>query len=266
LHYHLNMPANQADVFTDADGHPRIVRGVCCYTGNAKLAEMAAMVGFETVWLEMEHGPAGFELIETLCTSVQAGGAAPSVRVSDSQRHHVLRALEAGARIVIVPMVNSAEQAAEIVRHGKFPPIGARGYNTRSRGIEYGLHPLAGAFAAANARTYLFAQIETMQAVENLAAICAVRGLAGIFIGPGDLSVSLGCPGDMSNAKLIETATGCIRNARSRGLHAGILASPGALLDATIGAGADLIFAGGDLTQLASAWPKLLATLPRAAS
>jgi 4-hydroxy-2-oxoheptanedioate aldolase len=264
LHYHLEMPANQADVFLDADGRPRIVRGVCCYTGNMKLAEMAAMIGFDTVWLEMEHGPAGFELIEALCTSVAAGGGVPSVRVSDSQRHHVLRALEAGARLVIVPMVNSAAQAADVVRHGKFPPIGARGYNTRSRGIEYGLQPLSEAFAAANARTHLFVQIETMQAVENLGAICDVRGIAGIFIGPGDLSVSLGCCGQMSNEKLIATASGCIRQARSRGLHAGILAAPGPLLDAAISAGADLIFAGGDLTQLATVWPKLLASLPRA--
>jgi 2-keto-3-deoxy-L-rhamnonate aldolase RhmA len=256
------MATNQAELFVDAAGKPRIVRGVCCYTGNTKLAEMAAMIGFETVWLEMEHGPAGFELIESLCQAVQAGGGVPTVRLSDGQRHHVLRALEAGAGIVVVPMVNTAEQAAQVVQHGKFPPLGARGYNTRSRGLHYGQQPMKEAFAAANERTHLFVQIETMQGVANLAAICDVKGLSGVFIGPGDLSVSLGCAGEMANPKLIETVRECVRQARERALHAGILVAPGPLLDAAIDAGADLLFVGGDITQLAGAWPKLLASVP----
>ncbi|HTL29177.1 MAG TPA: aldolase/citrate lyase family protein [Tepidisphaeraceae bacterium] len=237
----------------------RRVRGVCVLSGSTRLAEMAARIGFDTVWIEMEHGPAGFDQVESLCMAVEAGGAVPTVRISDNQRHHMLRALEAGAIIVVVPMINTAEQASDIVRHGKYPPIGSRGFNTRSRGVRYGLAgPGEPSFKAANARTHLFAQIESVEAVKNLEAICAVKGLSGIFIGPGDLSISMGCPGQLTNPNLIETISTCIRTARSRGLHAGILAVPSPLLDAAIAAGADLVFCGGDFTELAIAWPKLL--------
>src|SRR6476469_1151913 len=123
---------SQSNLPDELFAESRRVRGVCVYTGSTRLAEMAAMMGFDTVWIEMEHGPAGFELVESLCMAIQSGGGVPTVRVPDLQRHHVLRALEAGARIIVVPMINTAEQAAEIVKHGKFAPIGSRGFNTRS--------------------------------------------------------------------------------------------------------------------------------------
>jgi 4-hydroxy-2-oxoheptanedioate aldolase len=249
---------SRADIFDNS----RRLRGVCVYSGSTRLAEMAAMMGFETIWIEMEHGPAGFEQVESLCVAVQAGGAVPTVRVPDLQRHHILRALEVGAGIVIVPMINTAEQAAEIVRHGKYPPVGSRGYNTRSRGVRYGLKGPQASFVEANARTHLFAQVESLESVSNLEEICAVKGLSGIFIGPGDLSISAGCPGELTNASLIATVSNCIRTARERGLHAGILVSPGPMLDAALAAGCDLIFCGGDFTQLATAWPKLLESVP----
>jgi 2-keto-3-deoxy-L-rhamnonate aldolase RhmA len=249
------------DPFKDADGKGRVVHGVCVYSGATRLAELAALIGFDTVWIEMEHGPAGFEAVEAQCTAGQAGGGWPTVRIPDGQRSHVLRALESGASMVVVPMVNTAEQARQIVEYGKFPPLGSRGYNTRSRGVGYGLAPFSELFSHANARTHLFAQIETMQAVGNVEAICAVEGLAGIFIGPGDLSVSAGCCGDMSNSRLIEIVTQCIGAARKVNKHAGILVGQGPLLDAALAAGCDLAFSSGDVTELVKTWSRLLETL-----
>jgi 2-keto-3-deoxy-L-rhamnonate aldolase RhmA len=248
------------DVFSDGSGRPRVLRGVAIYSAASVLAELAARTGFDTVWVEMEHGAADFQEAQALCMAIEAGGGLPTIRLPDAQRTHVLRALEVGARIVVVPMVNTAEQAVQIVTAGKFPPLGSRGYNTRSRGLGYGLTGCLESFAAANRRTYLFAQIETMTAVSNLDAICAVDGLAGIFIGPGDLSVSAGHPGDLNCAPMIELVTGCIRRARTAGRHAGILVGPGPLLDAAMAAGCDLAFCGGDVMDLAGAWQKLLAT------
>jgi 2-keto-3-deoxy-L-rhamnonate aldolase RhmA len=256
------MVQHEADLFTGPDGNPRRVRGVAIYTGSTRLAELAARLGFETVWIEMEHGPTGFQQAEALCQAVEAGGGVGAIRVADGQRCHVLRALETGARIVIVPMVNEVAQAEQIVLHGKFPPAGARGFNTRSRGVAYGLENPVAAFIAANERTYLFAQIETQRAVESLDAICAVPGLDGIFIGPGDLSASLGCTGDMTDERLVETVIGCIRRARSAGKHAGILVSPGPLLNAALTAGCDLVIGGGDITGLVTSWRGLLGSLP----
>ncbi len=249
------------DLFRTPDGLPRVVAGVAVYSGAPRLAELAARIGFDTVWIEIEHGPSGFDEAEHICMALEAAGATGTIRVPDAQRCHILRALETGAGIVIVPMVDDAETAARMVASGKFPPLGRRGFNARSRGVGYGLTPVAEAFAAANRRTHLIAQIETVEAVANLEAICAVEGLSGILIGPGDLSMSLGCGGDLAAPGLIRTACDCIRRARAAGRHAGILTGPGPLLDAALEAGCDLVFAGGDVTNLIDPWRGLLAGL-----
>jgi len=255
------MTERNTNIFEDTQGRPKVVRGVTLYSGSTWMAEMADRIGFETVWIEMEHGPAGYDKVESVCFAVEAGGRVPPIRVSDSQRCHILRALEVGARIVVVPMVNSADQARQIVEYGKFPPLGQRGYNTRTRGVQYGLKGAKVAFAEANDRTHIFAQIETCEAVNNFDSICAVEGLSGIFIGPGDLSASLGCTGDLNNPQLINIVTDCIRRARAACKHAGILVAPGPLLEAAIEAGCDLAFFGGDVSDLASVWPKVLASV-----
>jgi len=249
------------DLFLDARGAPRMVRGVAVYSGSPRLAELAIRVGFETVWIEMEHGPTDFAAAEAICHAAESAGGFGSIRVPDGQRCHVMRALEVGARIVVVPMVNTADQARQVIQYGKFPPVGQRGYNTRSRAVGFGLADKCAAFVAANRQTHLFVQIETTEAVANLDAICGVEGLSGILIGPGDLSMSLGCSGDMASARVIETATDCIRRARAAGRHAGILVAPGPLLTAALEAGADLIFSGGDITDLIPRWRDLLNAL-----
>ena len=255
----MNVQIN--DLFMGEDGKLRLLRGVAIYSGATRLVELAIKVGFDTVWVEMEHGPTDFERAEQLCHAAEAAGGFATIRVSDSQRCHVLRALEVGARIVIVPMVNTAEQARQIVQFGKFPPLGLRGYNTRSRGVEYGIEPVKTAFEKANAHSHLFAQIETLEAVENLDDICAVPGLSGVLIGPGDLSVALGCVSEMTNPELIAVACDCIRRARLAGRLTGILVGPGPLLSAAIEAGCNLSFVGGDFTNLIPAWKKLLETV-----
>jgi 4-hydroxy-2-oxoheptanedioate aldolase len=251
-----------SDPFVDASGRPRVVRGVTISTNSTRLAELAGMIGFETVWIDVEHGTPGFVEVEALCMAIESGGAVPTVRIPDNQRHHVLRTVEAGGRIIVVPMVNTAADARSIVEHAKFPPLGKRGFNQRSRGLRYGLEPPLASFAAANERTHLFAQIETVEAARNLDAICGVEGLGGVFVGPGDLSASLGKPGAFADPGVISEIERIIRRARSLGKHAGILAMPGPLLDASLAAGADLVFAGSDITNVATAWKSLLAALP----
>lgn len=246
------------DIFVNAEGGPKIIWGTAIYSGATRLAEVAIKTGFDTVWIEMEHGPTDFETAERICCAAEAAGGFGSIRVADGQRCHVLKALEVGARIVVVPMINTANQARQVVQFGKFPPLGQRGYNSRSRGLEYGIEPVTIAFEQANARTHLFAQIETLEAVENLDAICAVSGLSGVLIGPGDLSIALGCTGELANPKLIEVACDCIRRARGAGRLAGILVGPGPLLSAAVDAGCNLCFCGGDYTNLIPAWQKLL--------
>jgi 4-hydroxy-2-oxoheptanedioate aldolase len=253
----------QDDPFQGPNGAPRVLRGVSVLTNSTRLAELAGNVGFEVVWIDVEHGTPGFVEVEALCTSCEVGGAYPLVRIPDNNRFHVLRALEAGARILMVPMVNSAEDARKIVEYGMFPPLGKRGYNTRSRGLGYGLlKPAPRTFERANRRTLLFAQIETLEGVRNVEAICAVKGISGILVGPGDLSADLGIPGEFANPKLIEVVTNCIKTAKAAKLHPAILVTPGPLLDAALQAGADMIIAGCDISDMATVWEPLLEKLP----
>jgi 2-keto-3-deoxy-L-rhamnonate aldolase RhmA len=250
-----------SDPFVDVDGLPRVLNGVAVITGSAKIAEMAGRLGFEAVWIEVEHGGASFSEVEALCVASEAGGAVPCVRVPDANRTHILRSLEAGARIVIVPMVNDAQTAEEVVRHGKFPPLGQRGFNTRSRGLNYGLdgmENLAQTFARANASTHLICQIETVEAAQNVQAICNVPGVGGVLVGPGDLSASMGITGQFAHPDLIATVTHVLQTAKSSGKHAGILVAPGPLLSAAYAAGCDLAFIGGDINNLAAVWRGLL--------
>ena len=99
-----------SDLFSSTAGTPRIVRGTAIYSGSARLAELAIRIGFDTVWIEMEHGPTDFTQAEAMCHAVEAAGGFGTIRVADGQRSSVLRALEAGTRIVVVPMVDTAEQ------------------------------------------------------------------------------------------------------------------------------------------------------------
>lgn len=231
-------------------------------SGSPAIANLAAQVGFDAVWVEMEHAPTNFERVDTVCLAAEADGAVPLARVPDGHRHHVLGALEAGARIIVVPMTNTAEQARAIVEYGKYPPVGSRGFNTRTRNLGFGLRAPVEALERANRRTFLFAQIETLEAVENLDAICQVDGLDGIFMGPADLSVSMGMIGQVNEPKVISVVVDCLKRGQTAGKLTGIMVAPGPLLDACYEAGVQLVVCAGDLMDLTVIWPQQLEAIP----
>jgi 2-keto-3-deoxy-L-rhamnonate aldolase RhmA len=244
----------------------RVLWGVSLYTGSTRLAEMAGKIGFDVVWIEMEHGPTDYQTAENICLAAEAGGAVPAVRLPNGRRDHVLRALEIGARIVVIPMVDTAEEAAEIVQHGKYPPLGMRGFNNRTRGTGYGLNWLSDALATVNADTHLFVQIETRRAVENLDAIFKVEGLTGILVGPCDLSMSYGMNGQLDSPILISKVVDILRRARLAGRRGAIFVPPGPMLDAVMEVGCDLVICGGDVANLATTWIELLKSMQQKAT
>ncbi|MBI3852736.1 MAG: hypothetical protein HY298_20980 [Verrucomicrobia bacterium] len=238
-------------------GKARALLGCAINSGSPRLAELAARIGFDVVWIEMEHASADLATAEAMCVATVAGGGIPLVRIPSCQRNHVLPALEIGGRIIVAPLVNDDAAARELVRHGKFRPTGERGYNTRSRALEFGMD--SEAMARANDTTCLLPQIETIEAVRNLDAILAVEGIDGIFVGPGDLSADLGRPGQFEDPELSHLVCESIRKARQRGLHAGVLVSEGQLFEASLKAGVDLCIIASDMKDLISAWRTQLA-------
>jgi 2-keto-3-deoxy-L-rhamnonate aldolase RhmA len=235
----------------------RKILGIQALTRSTTVCELTGRLGFDATWLELEHGAANFETVEAMCIASQAANSISIARIPDHERHHVLRTLEVGARIVVVPMVNDAGRARDVVRWGKYAPLGERGFNTASRGLRYGLVEREENFAWANEHTHLIAQIETVEAVFNLDEILAIEGLSGVFIGPGDLSSSLGVPGQQEHPKLIETVLDIVGRAKAAGKHPCILAQR-PLLKIAAEAGADLMICGSDTRTLTAAWTELL--------
>ncbi|MEO2049253.1 MAG: aldolase/citrate lyase family protein [Pirellulales bacterium] len=256
------MAHSQLDPFVDSAGRVRLLRGVGIQTYAPRAAELAGMLGFETIWIDVEHGPSSYTEVELLLMAAESAGCCGTVRIPNNDREHILRALEVGTQILVVPMIDNAEQAKQIVHYGKFPPLGRRGFNLRSRGLQYGLSQSGSALEEGNQHTHLFAQIESLEAVKNVEAICQVEGLDGIVIGPGDLSADMGRPGQFTDPELIDTVASVVRTARSQGKHAGLVTAPGPLLDAALAAGCDLSYCGSDLGSLSGAWNSLLDEVP----
>lgn len=233
---------------------------LACYvdTASCAVAEMAGLMGYDMVWFDMEHGAVSWPQAEHFCRAAAAGGAMPIVRIPDAQRVNVLHALDAGARFVIVPMVESPDTARELVRHGKYPPLGARGFSGGVRGLFYGLGDKIGSMAWANRDTHLFVQIETVTAVERCAEILAVEGISGGLVGPGDLSVSFGKPLAFDDPGFLALYLHAVRTIRRQGKMAATVSTNAALNEAGLEAGLQIVVCAGDSGSIGQELPKAL--------
>lgn len=163
----------------------RLQLGTWLQTGSSVVAELADASGFDWLLLDLEHG-CGTEA--TVLPQLQAiRRAAPIVRVGAPHPDMIARALDWGAAGIMVPMVSTVEKAEACMRAMHYPPRGDRGLARMVRGFDYGLR----AAEAELPRPVFFAQIETIEAVENARAIAAVDGVDVLFIGPMDLQLQL---------------------------------------------------------------------------
>lgn len=241
------------DIFHDGDGKPRVLKAVSLSSGSERFAEFAGMTGFDAVWIDLEHTSSNFSNVERTCAYARAGGVLPVVRTCDAQRTHILRALEAGGRVVVVPMVSDKETALKVVEYGRFPPEGKRGYSTMTAGLRYGEWGNK-PFQMANEHTYLFAQIETREAVENLDAILSVDGLSGILIGPGDLSTDYGKTAQYDDEEVLSVFESCITRAIGAGKYAAMFATAESLQKLGLKSGACLLIIASDFGSLRKDW------------
>ena len=106
-----------------------------CDSVSPAAAELAGMLGFDAVWADLEHGPADWRDAQAFCQGAKAGGAVSMLRVQSADRNHILHALDVGGNVVVVPMVESRATAEDVVRHGKYTPLGKRGFAGSPRGI-----------------------------------------------------------------------------------------------------------------------------------
>jgi len=235
-----------------------LLLGCAIDSGDAAVAEMAGLLGYDIVWADLEHSTIDYRDAECFCRGARAGGALPLLRVGGSSREQILRALECGARIVVVPMVESAEVARSIVESGKFPPIGRRGFSGSSIGLSYGIGDKQHSVRWANQQTSLFVQIETLEGVRNCDSILAVPGIAGGLVGPADLSFSNGKPLDFKDPDLIRMFRSSVRAIRQQGKIAATATGDAGLIEAGLEEGLQIVICASETAGLRTYLEKVL--------
>ena len=197
-----------------------IVFGPFMKTVDSAFVEIAGYSGFDFVILDMEHGPASFDNCQNLIRGAQVAGTVPIVRTSDSSDISISRALDLGAYGVQIPQIQTADEARSCVKAAKYFPMGQRGVCRFVRSAGYSSIPREDYFSEAN-NTLVILQLEGKKALRNLDEILEVDGFDIIFIGPYDLSQSLGYPGQVSHPEVIKEMELIVNNARKRDVTVG---------------------------------------------
>jgi 4-hydroxy-2-oxoheptanedioate aldolase len=211
---------------------------------SPSIAELFGLVGFDFLCVDAEHGPMAVESCEAMIRAADGAGIPTLVRIAENSPQNILRYLDAGALGVQIPMVNTAEQAMAVVNAVKYPPVGRRGL-AAVRANGWGLGGNLGDYTRqANAETLVVIQVETREAIENLDAILAVDGVDIVFLGPTDLSTSLGYPGEPNRAEVQEVIGGLIERIHAAGLASGTVAYDSAAIARVKQRGVQFILGG----------------------
>lgn len=231
-----------------AAGRPQI--GLWQALANAYTTEICAGAGFDWLLIDGEHAPNDIPLILAQLQAVAAYPVEPVVRLSCGDPVEVKQLLDLGARSLLVPMVESAEQAVQMVRATRYPPLGIRGVGS-AIGRASRWNRVGNYLQRAEDDICLMLQVESAEGLKNLRSIATTEGVDGVFIGPSDLAAALGHIGDPTTVtvqRAIEDAIACIV---SVGTAAGILMADGQLARRYLALGASFVAVGTDVTILA---------------
>lgn len=229
----------------------KTVFGFVCRTLSPTVVELIGLTGFDFVWIDMEHTGADFCTVENLCRTADAANITSLVRVPDKSPTNILRALEVGAAIVNVPNIEDRAEAEAVVRAAKYAPVGQRGYCASSRGTQYGVGSNAtDAFAAANERTMVMVQIESVKGVDNATDICQVPGLSAVFVGLADLSQSMGITGQLHHPDLLDSARKVLKVSKAAGKISAMAVDTTDDAARWVGEGAQILCCGVDIPTI----------------
>ncbi len=207
--------------FKEALRTQQLTLGAWVQIGHPAVAEIYAEAGFDWICVDLEHGIIDLESMANLFRGIQGSGVIPVARIPENDPTWIHRSLDAGARGLIIPRVNSADEAEAAVREALYPPEGVRGFGyCRANG--YGTH-FDDYCESANDDLALIMQIEHCKAIPNLDDILSVDHVDGLFIGPLDLSGSMGVTGQMEHPEvksaLNDYLMACQRHKVSAGMH-----------------------------------------------
>ena len=195
--------------------------GVWLSVANAYTAESLAQLGFDYACVDLQHGLLDYQDLTYMLPAISTSATVPLVRVPWNEPYEIMKVLDVGAYGVIVPLVNTPEDAARAVAACRYPPAGNRSFGP----IRAALYGGRGYAAEANEQIMCLAMIETEEGLANVAEIAATPGLDGIYVGPSDLALALGLPpaGDTEDAShlaaLQAIQDSCARAGVAAGIH-----------------------------------------------
>ncbi|AYD00456.1 aldolase/citrate lyase family protein [Neorhizobium sp. NCHU2750] len=226
--------------------------GMWLHSASPAVAEIVAHAGLDFVIIDQEHGVGDLDNAIAMMRALLGTDTAPIVRVASSDPTYLKRIVDAGAQSILVPMVDSAEEAKSVVDACLYPPHGKRGNAAGVvRASRYGL--VGDYVARAHEQMLIIPQIETAQAVKNASAISSVEGVDVVFIGPSDLSGSIGLP-DQTGAPEVEALiTEAYAAIRKAGKPAATVPRDGRSWQALFDDGFQLVATGSDLAYIRQA-------------
>ena len=251
------MTSTPRNTFKDALQAGRQLAGLWLGLADPYTTELCAGLGYDWLLIDGEHGPND---LRSMLGALQAAAPYASeavVRIPQGDPALIKQVLEIGARTLLVPMVESATEAQMLVQAMRYPPQGTRGVGSGlARSSRWSRYP--NYLHEANERVCLLVQVETQNALEQLDAITQTEGVDGVFIGPADLSASMGLLGQPAHPEVKRAIENAIRTIRSHGKAAGILCTDEALAQHYTQVGAQFVAIGVDTTLLSQAARSLL--------
>jgi 2-keto-3-deoxy-L-rhamnonate aldolase RhmA len=190
--------------------------------GSTDIPDMLEEIGFDWLVFDTEHGPLTQNIVSSMIQSIDSEKVCPIVRVGSLDMYYAKSYLDMGAHGILFPLINTAEEAEKAVSYCKYPPEGVRGTAPR-KASSYGIK-FSDYVREANKMTIVGVQIETKRALENLEDIASVKGVDILFVGPTDLTMSLGLFDERNNQKVKDAMRYVINVCKRKGKIAGILA------------------------------------------
>jgi 2-dehydro-3-deoxyglucarate aldolase/4-hydroxy-2-oxoheptanedioate aldolase len=221
---------------------------------SAELPSLYAAAGLDWAFIDGEHGCFDVETIQDLVRTALLTPLTPVVRVADLQYSLVARALDMGAEGIILPRVESPELLERAVSWTRFPPQGVRGFGLTTAQVGYKDHTFPEIISHLNENVLVVLQIETRAALERCDELLSVAGVDVALVGPSDLSIALGVPGQFDHPKMVEAITRVIECCRRHGVYPGIQARTVALARFWKERGVQFIGCGTDIVLL---WQKV---------
>ncbi|WP_407522773.1 HpcH/HpaI aldolase family protein [Methylobacterium oryzisoli] len=223
--------------------------GLWTSLGSPISTEVVAGAGFDWLLIDMEHSPNDLRDIYGQIQAMGEGTARPVVRVPSDDPVLIKRVLDTGAQSLMIPNVEDADQARRVVAATRYAPAGIRGFSQAPRAARFGRIP--DYHVRANAEICVLVQVESRRALDNLETVAEVEGVDGVFIGPGDLSASLGFLGQQNHPEVVRTIEEAVARIGRAGKAAGILTPSEELARRYIAAGTRFTAVGSDLGLLA---------------